>query len=127
MKTKEPVDEITPKELHKAIKSLKKGKSCGPDNIPNEVFMKANKEILHHIRKQMNKISNTEEIPDQWQDGEIKRLYKGKGNKGKCSAERGITLASNFGNIYERVMISDQQQGTKRNKNLRFPSRRKEG
>ncbi len=123
MKTKEPIDEITPKELHRAIKSLKKGKSCGPDNIPNEVFMKANKEILNHIRKQMNKISNTEEIPDQWQEGEIKRLYKGKGNKGKCSAERGITLASNFGKLYERVInnrvlkeinLSDAQAGGKK-------------
>ncbi len=85
--------------------------------------MKANKEILNHIRKQMNKISNTEEIPDQWQEGEIKRLYKGKGNKGKCSAERGITLASNFGKLYERVInnrvlkeikIPDAQAGGKK-------------
>ena len=38
------------------------------------------------------------------QEGEIKRLYQGKGNKGKCSVERGITLESNFDKIYERVI-----------------------
>ena len=32
------------------------------------------------------------------------RLYKGKGVKGKCSNERGITLSSNFGKLYERII-----------------------
>ena len=36
--------------------------------------------------------------------GEITRLYKGKGKKGKCSNERGITLASNFGKLFERIV-----------------------
>ena len=36
--------------------------------------------------------------------GEITRLYKGKGTKGKCSNERGITLASNFGKLFERIV-----------------------
>ena len=35
--------------------------------------------------------------------GEITRLYKGKGTKGKCSNERGFTLASNFGKLFERI------------------------
>ena len=39
-----------------------------------------------------------------WQDGEIKRLWKGKGTKGKCSNERGITLSTNYGKVYERVI-----------------------
>ena len=43
-------------------------------------------------------------IPDQWQEGEITRIYKGKGVKGKCSNERGITLASNFGKLFERII-----------------------
>ena len=55
-----------------------------------------------------------------WLVGEIKLLYKGKGTKGKCSAERGITLASNFGKLYERILnerikkeihITDAQAG----------------
>ena len=45
-----------------------------------------------------------EQIPQQWQHGEIKRLYKGKGTKGKCSNERGITLASNAGRLFERLL-----------------------
>ena len=46
--------------------------------------------------------------------------YKGKGKKGKCSNERGITLASNIGKFFERLInnrilpnlnITDAQAG----------------
>ena len=52
----------------------------------------------------MNKILNSMEIPQQWTEGNLKRLYKGKGKKGKCSNERGITLASNMGKLFERMI-----------------------
>ena len=52
----------------------------------------------------MNDINQSKNIPNIWQEGEICRLYKGKGKKGKCSNERGITLSSNFGKLYERLV-----------------------
>ena len=52
----------------------------------------------------MNTIYKEEDIPERWQEGKIKILYKGKGPKGKCSNERGITLASNVGKILERII-----------------------
>ena len=52
----------------------------------------------------MNKVYDREVIPKQWQQGNIIRLYKGKGTKGKCSAERGITLASNTGKLFDRLI-----------------------
>ena len=54
--------------------------------------------------------------------GTITRLYKGKGRKGMCSNERGITVASNVGKVYERIInnralkhinITDAQAGGK--------------
>ena len=68
----------------------------------------------------MNKVLNKMEIPTQWTEGTLKRLYKGKGMKGKCSNERGITLASNIGKMFERLVnnrispivnMSDAQAG----------------
>ena len=52
----------------------------------------------------MNQIYQEETIPKEWQEGEIIRIYKGKGEKGKCSNERGITLASNMGKVFERMV-----------------------
>ena len=111
---------ITEVEIKKAIKKLKRKKSLGPDEIPNEVFIESNKKVRDILLKTINNIHSTEEIPPSWLQGEIIRLYKGKGKKGKCSNERGITLASNFGKLYERIInervkhqvqITDAQAG----------------
>ena len=52
----------------------------------------------------MNDIHQCENIPPSWREGHIKQLYKGKGKKELCSNERGITLASNFCRVYERII-----------------------
>ena len=49
-------------------------------------------------------IYRTEEIPQTWRQGKIIRIYKGKGKKGLCSNERGITLSSNLGKLFERII-----------------------
>ena len=73
----------------------------------------------------MNTIIQSQTIPHQWQEGEIIPIYKGKGKKGKCSNERGITLASNFGKLFERIInnratekvnMTDSQAGGRKGK-----------
>ena len=70
----------------------------------------------------INNVHEEESIPKSWLKGNIIRLYKGKGQKGKRSNERGITLASNVGKVYERIInervkevtqITDAQAGGK--------------
>ena len=39
----------------------------------------------------------------------VTRFYKDKGTKGKCSSERGITLSSNFGKQFERIINNRTQ------------------
>ena len=114
--------DISTKELQKAIKKLKNGKSCGPDEIPNEIFTKADNKTNNIYKNIFNCIIRKQETPQQWQMGTITRLYKGKGRKGMCSNERGITVASNVGKVYERIInnralkhinITDAQAGGK--------------
>ena len=92
------------RDFRHAIKKLKRKKATGPDSIQNEAFIEANEETRKIYKEAMNKINKTAEIPPVWQKGQIQRLYKGKGIKGKCSNERGITLSSNFGKLYERII-----------------------
>ena len=91
-------------ELNKCIKTLKRRKSTGPDNIPNEALIEADPITRAIYLETLNKVYTEEIIPQEWQHGEIKRICKGKGTKGKCSNERGITLASNMGKLFERLM-----------------------
>ena len=68
----EPFTEI---ELDNAIKSLKKGKCPGLDNIPNEIFLKATGNTHKVYLKMLNHILEKGIIPEQWLNGNITRLY----------------------------------------------------
>ena len=85
-------------------KKTKTKKSLGPDGIPNEIFIEADMNTRKTLLTTINKIHQEKQIPPSWLQGYIIRLYKGKGTKGKCSNERGITLASNIGKVYERII-----------------------
>ena len=107
---KKPPDPVTTEEVKRVVRRLKPGKATGPDNIPNEVFKEADEHLINNITKVMDSIAQRKDIPPQWQEGSLLRLYKGKGKKGKCSNERGITLASNVGKVFERIM-NDRMNG----------------
>ena len=48
------MEEITIKELETAIKVMKKGKASGPDDIPNEIFIYANRQTKQIYCKILN-------------------------------------------------------------------------
>ena len=104
MKTKPAPPPITTREMTRIQRKLKRGKSTGPDNIPNEAFIEANEQTLEIYRQYLTNVIATNQLPPKWQEGEIITLYKGKGKKGKCSNERGITLSSNMGKFLERII-----------------------
>jgi hypothetical protein len=61
-------------ELIAAIKTILAGKALGPDEIPNELFLEADKDFLEKTRQILNRIIKEKKITDQWQIGEIIRL-----------------------------------------------------
>ena len=67
-----------------AIMKLKRHKSLGPDKIPNEIFIEANTETRQILKQLLEKAHKEEAIPKAWEEGEIIRLYKGKGPKGNA-------------------------------------------
>ena len=91
-------------EIEKAIKSLKNNEAMGTDKIKNE-FIKNGGEILQtNILKTFNHIFDKESIPSTWQEGTISHLYKGKGDPETLSNGRGITVSSNLGKLFERII-----------------------
>jgi hypothetical protein len=97
----QPQPPITQVELNQAIKKLKKGKRCGPDDIPNDVFIMADDQTRQIYLTTLNQTLQTQNIPPHWQLG-----------KGKCSNERGITVSSNFGKLFERIINERAKQAT---------------
>ena len=103
-KAEQGEEPITTKGMNNAIKRLKRKKSLVPDKIPNEVFIEADQETRHIFCSIFNKIHEAENIPPSWREGKSYGYTKAKEKKGKCSNERGITLASNAGKVYERIV-----------------------
>jgi len=60
--------------------------------------------------KIINNIHCNTKIPDQCRKGTITRIYKGKGQRGMCSKQRGITVSSNLGKTYECVIDMSLQE-----------------
>ena len=96
-------------ELNTAIKALERGKATGPDEVPNEALIEANNTIRKKILRIFKRIYE-KETRDEWKEGTIIRIYKGKGTKGQCANERGISLSSNLGKLYERIINNKIQQ-----------------
>ena len=69
---------ITRDELDMAIRQLNKGKSVGHDDIPNEAIINMNKKNRDTLRQRLNEVYTTKQIPEEWREGEIIRIYKGK-------------------------------------------------
>jgi len=107
LKTDQPkatIDPIRFEEVVQAIATIKRNKNLGPDKIPNVAFIEANQKTRKIITEALNRTYQEEIIPTKWKESQIIRLYKGKGVKGKCSNKRGISLASNTGKLFERII-----------------------
>ena len=97
--------EITMKEVDRAIKSLKKDKAPGPDEIYNEIIINAGKNLKMNLLRMMNNFWKLETIPEELYRVEIKSLYKGKGDIGNLENHRGIFLNSNILKFIERIIL----------------------
>ena len=98
-------NEITMREVDRAIKSLKKDKAPGPDELYNEIIINAGKNLKANLLKMMNNFWKLETIPEELYRVEIKSLYKGKGDIGNLENHRGIFLNSNILKFIERIIL----------------------
>ena len=81
MKTLPAPPPITMKEMEITQRKLKRGKGLGPDQIPNEAIIEANKGTLEAYRKYLSHVMTESDIAPNWQNGEIITFYTGKGRK----------------------------------------------
>ena len=113
---KEKIDPIELKEIENSIKTLKNGKTTGPDEIPNEIFTKAEPQTVEIYKEILHTIANNKEIPEQWQKGQIIRLYKGKRKKRHVLKRKRHNPSKQ---LWETVRKNIEQQGQKQNKHDR--------
>ena len=96
---------ILRKEVEAAVKSLKKGKSAGVDNIPAELRQQEREAMVNTILIICNKIWRTGEWPTPWTKSLLITLPK-KGNLQLCQNCRTISLISHPGKVMLKIILN---------------------
>ena len=95
---------ITEEEVTNAINLLKNGKAVGIDEIRNEFIKHSTPTLISIYCKLFNKVLDSGIIPEQWVQGMIIPIYKGKGDREQCDNYRGITLLSCLGKLFTSIL-----------------------
>ena len=83
---------------------LKNGKAAGKD-VTGDILKGEGDMVVDCIWSQCNMAFESSVGPEDWRSAVIAPLYKGKGEKTKCSNYRGISLLSMIGKIYAGILV----------------------
>ena len=96
---------ILREEVEAAVKSLKKGKSAGVDNIPSELVQAGGEAMIDMPLFICNKIWQAGKWPTPWTQSLIITLPK-KGNLQLCQNYRTISLISHPSKVMLRILLN---------------------
>ena len=86
-------------EVELTVKQINTRKAPGLDGIPVELLQTGSNNILRVVHDLIVKSWGGAPSPQDWIDGILVSLYKGKGSKSICDNFRGITLLESVGKV----------------------------
>ena len=95
---------ISKEEIIRCVKKLKNNKACGEDKVVNEYIKSTVDIFLSVYEKLFNFILDTGIMPDVWLVGDIKPIYKNKGNPSDPKNFRPITILSCLGKLFTAIL-----------------------
>ena len=101
-------------ELQKASTNLKTGKSCGLDQIANEMILCVFEVCPHIFKNLFNSLLTYGVFPDMWTKSMIVPIFK-KGDKSDPTNYRGIALLSCLGKFFNLIINSSLTEFAKTN------------
>lgn len=93
-------------EVSKSIASINTGKAPGLDGLPVELLTCGGENVAKAIHKFIKHSWEGNPIPQDWVDGILVSLFKGKGSKSVCDNYRGITLLESVGKVLARLLLN---------------------
>ena len=96
---------ILREEVEAAVKSLKKGKSAGVDNIPGELVQAGGEVMISALLTICNKVWHTGEWPTTWTQSLVITLPQ-KGNLQLCQNYRTISLISHPSKVMLKILLN---------------------
>ncbi|XP_014776776.1 uncharacterized protein LOC106873781 [Octopus bimaculoides] len=92
-------------EVNLALCKLRSGKAPGLDGIQVESLKTAGDHISSEIHNRVTRVWNESSVPQEWINGILISVYKGKDPKAVCGNSRGITLLAHTEKILSRIML----------------------
>ena len=112
-------EKITFVDLEQNLQMLRNGKATGADYIPNEFLKNMCMELKTELIDILNLHHNSFSTPASWNKDVGVLIFKGYPNeKEKLKSFRGLSLGSNIGKLYERVLRSRIDKYVEENKIL---------
>ncbi|KAL7723971.1 hypothetical protein ACLKA6_017962 [Drosophila palustris] len=99
-----PVELFTENELVIAAKSLKNGKTPGPDSIPAEVLKAIVESRPRKLLEMYNACIRTGTFPEPWKVQRLVLISKGKGDPETASAYRPLCMLDTAGKLLEKLI-----------------------
>ena len=96
---------ILRREVEAAVRSLKKGKSAGVDNIPVELVQAGGEDVITALTTICNRIWQTGEWPTPWTQSLVITLPE-KGNLQQCQNNRTISLISHPSKVMLKIILN---------------------
>ena len=88
------------------MNKIKAGKAPGVCGIYPEYIQHGGNDAIRTLHKIVTHVWKEEMVPEEWHQGIIIPLYKGKGSKSECSNYRVITLLSVPGKVFAHVILA---------------------
>lgn len=96
-------NEISTDEIIEAIRSIRNGKTASTDLISNEMLKNAVPILIKPLQKLFNLIFKNGTFPKIWNESFLVLLHK-KGDKFDPGNYRGISISSNLGKLFNKVI-----------------------
>lgn len=96
----------TKDEYLRVQKNLKKGKSCGRDLLPPEIFINGGNQLHTLLLALFNLLKSADYTVHQWTLVLIATIYKNKGKRKQLVNHRGIFLKQILSKMYEKLNMN---------------------
>jgi hypothetical protein len=96
----------TTEEYQRVRKKLKRGKSCGRDSLPPEIFIDGGDQLHTLLLSLCNLLKSADYTVHQWTLVLIATIYKNKGKRKQLVNHRGIFLKQILSKMYEKLNVN---------------------
>ncbi|GBN39168.1 putative RNA-directed DNA polymerase from transposon X-element, partial [Araneus ventricosus] len=96
---------VSPQEVISLIKKLNPRKATGPDGVSNKALRMLTLNAVTHLTKIFNKCLALHHFPDSWKLAHVLMFPKPNQNHKLPGSYRPISLLSNIGKLFEKVLL----------------------